>query len=247
MLVYLKLSQRLLNLSLWVFFFLYSFLFLFFWLNVFYLPYVLYHWSDFSASSTPLLFPCKYFFISLSVTFVYAWVFFMLLKYPMSSLSILITCVFNSASDRLSLLCLILFLEFCSVLSFGPYFLVSLFWQPPCVCFYVSELLWNPVLVAWPTVETHTRKLDGAEPQVIARAGQPMWTRLMESQIWCLCSVALCWGGSEKGLWLPPGVWGLFRRKLSPSTHPDARHFSFSLYATGAPQTLAQAQAGAGA
>ena len=32
---------------------------------------------------------------------------------------------------------LVIFLEFCSVLSFGPYFFVSLFWKPPYVCFCV--------------------------------------------------------------------------------------------------------------
>ena len=63
---------------------------------------------------------------------------FMLLKVSLTSLCILITSVLNSASC--SLLVSILFnsfLEFCSVLSFGPCYFVSSFWQPLCVCFYV--------------------------------------------------------------------------------------------------------------
>ena len=43
------------------------------------------------------------------------------------------------------------------------------------------------------------------------------------------------WGRAQKrdyGHCLASGV--MSRRKLSPSTRPDARHFSFSLYATGA-------------
>ena len=34
----------------------------------------------------------------------------------------------------LSPFCLVLFLKFCSVLSFRPCFFVFWFWQPPCVC-----------------------------------------------------------------------------------------------------------------
>ena len=33
--------------------------------------------------------------------------------------------------------CSVIFLGFCSVLSFGSCFFVFSFWQPPCVCFYV--------------------------------------------------------------------------------------------------------------
>ena len=64
----------------------------------------------------------------------------MLLQFSLSSLSILITSVLNSASDRLFIY--ILFSSFSgvwSVLSFGPCFFISSFWQPPCVCFYVLE------------------------------------------------------------------------------------------------------------
>ena len=61
----------------------------------------------------PLGRACKLFFISISVYFVSDWVFFMLLRSSLSSLSILINSVVNSASDRcLSPLYLVLFLEF---------------------------------------------------------------------------------------------------------------------------------------
>ena len=61
-----------------------------------------------------------------------------------------------------------------------------------------------------------------------------MLARLMESQMWHLpdSSVALWGEGSEKGQWpLPVFLSGI---KLSPSSRLDARHFSFSLYSTGA-------------
>ena len=44
---------------------------LLFWLNVFFLPYVPNHWLV--TQLHPL--PCKFFFISFSVTFIFAWVF----------------------------------------------------------------------------------------------------------------------------------------------------------------------------
>ena len=43
-----------------------------------------------------------------------------------------------------------------------------------------------------------------------------MWTRLMESQIWCCCSVALCGGGLRKGTMLLPGLWRSVRKKTVP-------------------------------
>ena len=49
------------------------------------------------------LVPCRFFFISHNTTFIAAWIFFMLLKYPVSSWIILITSVLNSASDRLAI------------------------------------------------------------------------------------------------------------------------------------------------
>ena len=63
----------------------------------------------FLASSTLLLFPCYLFFISISVPFVSDWIFFMLVRSSLSSLSILITSVLKSASDRL-----LISISFCS-------------------------------------------------------------------------------------------------------------------------------------
>ena len=78
-------------------------------------------------------------------------------------------------------------------------------------------------------------KLGGMKSQGISRVGQTVLARLMESQIWHLPAgfVALCVGvgDSEKGQWPLPIF--LSRRKLSPSSHFDARHFSSSLCATG--------------
>ena len=73
---------------------------------------------------------------------------FMLLPYSVSSLSTLITSVLNSWSDR----CVIsisfsLFLEFCSVLSLGPYFFASSICQPLYVCFCVLS---RAALSSWP-------------------------------------------------------------------------------------------------
>ena len=58
---------------------------------------------------------------------------------PQNLLGILVASVLNSASIILlvSILFSSFFLEFSSVLSFGPCFFVSSFWQAPCVCFYV--------------------------------------------------------------------------------------------------------------
>ena len=61
----------------------------------------------------------------------------------------------------------------------------------------------------------------------------------MKSQIWYLPAgfVALCGEGSEKEEWLLPAL--LSRRKLSPSSCPDDRQFSSSLYVSGAFQSAA--------
>ena len=72
------------------------------------------------------------------------------------------------------------------------------------------------------------------ESQGISRVAQTVLARLKETQIWHLpaSSVALLGEGSEKGQWpLPTFLSG---RKLSPSSHLDARHFTFFFYATGA-------------
>ena len=54
---------------------------------------------------------CKLFFISVSESFLSDWSFFMLFRFSLNSLGILITCGLNSACDR-SPFCLVLFLEF---------------------------------------------------------------------------------------------------------------------------------------
>ena len=153
-----------------------------------------------------LLVSCIFFFISLSVTFISAWVFFMLMKYQLSSLSIyIITSVLNCASNRL--LISILFSSFFVVLlgSFIWAIFLCSFWQPPCVCFYIlGRAALTPVLIAWLIVKKHTGKLDGEEPEVIARAWQPVRTTLMESLIRCHHSEALWEGGLRKGQWLLP-------------------------------------------
>ena len=68
----------------------------------------------------------------------------------------------------------------------------------------------------------------------IPRVGQTVLATLMESQIrhHVAGSVALWEEGSAKGQWPLPAF--LSARKLSPSSHLDARHFSSSLCAPGA-------------
>ena len=89
----------------------------------------------FLVSSTLLLFPSKL-FISTSVSYISAWIFFMLWRSSLRSLSILITSVLRSISDRL--LITILFSSFSGVLI--CYFIWAMFVsslrQPFCVCFY---------------------------------------------------------------------------------------------------------------
>ena len=62
-------------------------------------------------------------------------------------------------------------------------------------------------------------KLDGVESLEIFNAGQIVLARLVESQTWDQ---------------LTGSVWGGFRKGTMASAHLDAKHFSFSLYATGA-------------
>ena len=50
----------------------------------------------------------------------------------------------------------------------------------------------------------------------------------------CHLSVALCGGRLRKGTIPLPGLWSFVRRELYPGTHPNARHFNFSLSATSA-------------
>ena len=77
--------------------------------------------------------------------------------------------------------------------------------------------------------------MDGAESLGISKVGQTMLARLMESQIRCHLFVALWWGGLSKETMAT--AWSLefcLGGSCSLSTHPDARLFSFSAYATGA-------------
>ena len=67
--------------------------------------------------------------------------------------------------------------------------------------------------LGWP------HKLGGPESLGIYKAGQTVLARSMESQIWHQ---------------LASSVEGGFRKGTMASVHPDARHFSFSHYATGA-------------
>ena len=75
--------------------------------------------------------------------------------------------------------------------------------------------------------------LGGMEPQGISGVVKTVLASLIESQIWHLSagSMALLGEGSEKGQWRLPTF--LSGRKLSASSHLDARHFGFSQYATG--------------
>ena len=83
------------------------------------------------------------------------------------------------------------------------------------------------------------QKLGGTESLGISRVGHIRLTRLMGSQLWHPpAGSAALWGkGSEKGQWPLPAF--LSGRKLSSSSHLDARYFSSSLYATGAFQGAA--------
>ena len=62
-------------------------------------------------------------------------------------------------------------------------------------------------------------KLHGTESLGISKVGQMVLARLMESQIWHKLASSVGEG---------------FRKGTMASAHLDARHFSFSLYATGA-------------
>ena len=80
------------------------------------------------VSFPSLLVPCRFLFISYNATFIAAWVFFMLLKYPVNSWSILITSVLNCASDRLAISLLpscIFFWSFYLFFHLGHFFFVS--------------------------------------------------------------------------------------------------------------------------
>ena len=139
MLIRLKFSQRLLTLSS-----LFGFTFLF--------SFCCSDWEAFPSSILPLI-PYKLFFISVSIHFISDQLFFMfsmsflvLSKFIYSSPEFtehLYNQCFELCIYRLSPFCLVLFLKFCSVLSFGTCFFVFSFWQLPCVRLYV---LGRPVM-----------------------------------------------------------------------------------------------------
>ena len=127
MLAHLEMSQSLLILSLF-----FQILISSFCSDWMFIPYVPNYWFVIPVSFPLLLVPCRFFFISLSVTFISS---FMLLPYPMSSLCILITVFWTlPLVGWLSPFCLVLFWAYYSVLSFGLYFFVSSIWQLPWVC-----------------------------------------------------------------------------------------------------------------
>ena len=211
-------------------FFFTLFFFLLFWLVVFcFLCSKSLIW--FSASSTLLFFPCKLFFISVSVSFVSDWIYFMLLRSSLSSLSILITSVLNSASGRLlTSILFIFFLEFCSVLSFGQCFFVS-FWQPTCVCFYV---LGRSDLILYLSIVAYYRKVHLYVGWGWWALGNHQGGAIHVNQVNDVSDMVLLlcdsvWGRAQKVD--NAAAWPL---EFCPGTLIHARQFNFSLYATGA-------------
>ena len=81
--------------------------------------------------------------------------------------------------------------------------------------------VWVGLQVRWDGISDH-------------QSGAKGLARLLEFQIWNphAGSVALCEEESQKGQWPLPTF--LSEKKLSSSSHLDARQFSSSLYATGA-------------
>ena len=131
----------------------------------------------------------------------------------MSSLSILITSVLNSASDRLVIS--ISFSSFPGVLlcSFiGPYFFVSLIRQPPCVCFCVlGRAALTPCLSSVAYYRRDTCKLCGALDKAPGWAAQfhcfvPFWGQR-------------AWKGDNATAWP--------ERKLSPWHLPPCQSLHF--------------------
>ena len=130
----------------------------------------------------------------------------MLLKYPQSSLSILITSVLNlHLIDCLFPFRLVIFLEFKSVLLFGLSFFVSSFWQPPCVCLYIlGRAAMTPCL--------------GQLPLLPLLSGWKLSPSSCPDDTWVSPCVPLvpfkllpqCW--SSEGLSLGKSVFGFFER-----------------------------------
>ena len=116
--------------------------------------------------------------------------------------------------DCLSLFCLVLFLEFCYFLSFGPCFILSSSWQPPCVCFFVlGRVAFSSVLVAWPIIKsthvgwrnraldnhqggaTHMNQVDGVSDMVSLLYGS-VWGGLRKGTRATAWPLGFCLGES---------------------------------------------------
>ena len=116
---------------------------------------------------------------------------------------------------------LVLFLEFCSVLSFGPFFFVSSLWQPLCVCVCVlGRAAWTPCLssVAY-CRKVHPLSCMGWSLRSLLGRSNPHHR-----------SVAPRGGGLSEGTVPLPGLWR-FAREEVVSWYP---HFTFSPCTTGA-------------
>ena len=125
----------------------------------------------------------------------------------------------------LSPFCLLLFLEFWSVLSFGVYFFVSSIWQPPCVCFCVlGRAALTPCLSSVTYWRKSICKLCGTEPYVIAWVGQP--TSLLWGSVWE--------EGSGRGQCHSLAFGGCPFYPFLPIICPISSHFTHFLYVTGA-------------
>ena len=119
------------------------------------------------ALPPPLLVPYRFFFISLNVTFISAWVFFMLWQYRMISLSILITGILNSAFHRLLIsisfrfffsLSFVLFFHLGHI-SLSPQLAASL-----CLFLCTRSSCFEPCLSSVAYYRKVTCKLCGMEP-----------------------------------------------------------------------------------
>ena len=98
-------------------------------------PYVLNHWFESWIPSLHCWFPVDFTFISLSVTFISS----LCCCCPQWVLWVSWSPIFwvLHLIGLLSPFHLVLFLGFCSILSFGPYFFLSSIWHPPCVCLFL--------------------------------------------------------------------------------------------------------------
>ena len=162
------------------------------------------------ASSSPLMVPCRFFFISLSVTFFLPlcchvqWVLW-------ASWSLVLWTLY--LIGWLSWFHLVLFLGFCSVLSLGHISLSPQFDRLPVfvsVCYV--ELLWLPVLVMWPIVEKTPGNCVGWSLRYLLGWGNTLH-----------CLVVLCGVRLNMGQCCCLDSWGL------SGTGPISSHFTHFL------------------